>query len=125
MSLFFWEKAMDIPLLFGPYGSTALEFIDRFSQYGANALWFHGFDPLAFETCAKSDIATCVEFKTFRVDFGARPELIPIGVDGKPIRYGKLIQGVCLSQKEFPEETEKNYLLVCKPVNLPGYGLIT
>lgn len=101
---------MDIPLLFGPYGSTALEFIDQFSQYGANTLWFHGFDPTAFETCAKSDIAVCVEFKTFRADFDTRPELIPMGVDGKPIRYGKLVQGVCLSQKEFLEETEENLL---------------
>jgi hypothetical protein len=29
-------------------------------------------------------------------------------VDGKPIRYGRLVQGVCLSQKEFLDETEMN-----------------
>ena len=78
---------MTIPLLFGPYGSAAVEFIDRFSTYGANALWFHGFDAAAFDACQKRDIAACVEFKTFRADFATHPELIPIGVDGKPIRY--------------------------------------
>lgn len=101
---------MNLPLLFGPYGSTALEYINRFSEYGANAFWFHGFDPIAFETCTRKEIAACVEFKTFRADFNARPELIPLGVDGKPIRYGKLVQGVCLSQQEFLAETEENLL---------------
>ena len=74
------------------------------SAYGANyaTLWFHGFDAAAFDACQKRDIAACVEFKTFRADFATRPELIPIGVDGKPIRYGKLVQGVCLSKQRFP-----------------------
>jgi hypothetical protein len=97
---------MQPALLFGPYGSAALEYIARFSDLGANAGWFHGFDPAAFEACQKHNIAACVEFKTFRADFSAHPELIPIGVDGKPIRYGELVQGVCLSRKEFLEETE-------------------
>lgn len=92
--------------LFGPYGSAAMEYIDRLTEYGANCLWFHGFDPAAFEACQKHRIAACVEFKTFRVDFAEHPELIPTGADGKPIRYGSLVQGVCLSQKEFLSETE-------------------
>ncbi|MEQ4209381.1 hypothetical protein [Actinopolymorpha sp. B9G3] len=93
-----------IPALFGPYGGAAVEFLDRFERYRANALWFHGFDPAAFEACAQHGVAACVEFKTFRADFAARPELIPLGVDGQPIRYGRLVQGVCLSQKDFLEE---------------------
>ncbi len=97
---------MSIPPLCGPYGSNALTFIDRFAPYGANTLWFHGFDPVAFEACARHSIEPCVEFKTFRADFDAHPELIPIGVDGKPLRYGRLVQGVCLSQADFLAETE-------------------
>jgi hypothetical protein len=99
---------MDIPLLFGPYGSAALAQIDRLSAYSANACWFHMFDVHAFEICARHDIAACVEFKTFRADFDAHPELVPIGVDGRPIRYGRLVQGVCLSQQAFLDETEAN-----------------
>lgn len=94
-----------IPLLFGPYGSSALPYLDQFHAYDANALWFHGFDAAAFDACARHGIAACVEFKTFRADFTEHPELIPIGVDGQPIRYGKLVQGVCLSQSAFLEET--------------------
>lgn len=99
-----------IPPLFGPYGSGALPYIGEFQTYGANALWFHGFNADAFDACARYNIAPCVEFKTFRTDFGEHPELIPIGVDGKPIRYGKLVQGVCLSQQAFLDETEANLL---------------
>jgi len=98
------------PLLFGPYGSNALEHIDEFGRHGANAFWFHGFNESAFAACAQRGIAPCVEFKTFRADFNEHPELIPIGVDGKPIRYGRLVQGVCLSQQAFLEETEANLL---------------
>ncbi len=101
---------MSIPILFGPYGSAALPYIERFAEYGANAFWFHMFDPAAFEACERHQIAACVEFKTFRADFNARPELIPIGVDGQPIRYGNLVQGVCLSQTDFLAETEQNLL---------------
>ena len=101
---------MSIVPLSGPYGSSALEFIDRFAHYGANALWFHGFNPTAFEACAQHGIAPCVEFKTFRADFNAHPELIPIGVDGRPIRYGKLVQGVCLAQADFLAATEAELL---------------
>lgn len=97
---------MPVPLLFGPYGSAALAHVDRFTRYGANACWFHGFDQAAFETCERQQIAACVEFKTFRADFDAHPELIPIGVDGQPIRYGELVQGVCLSRHDFLEQTE-------------------
>jgi hypothetical protein len=101
---------MTIPPLFGPYGSSALDFMDRFAQYGANAIWFHGFNPAAFEACQKYDIHPCVEFKTFRADFAAHPDLIPTGVDGQPMRYGRLVQGVCLSKKYFLEEIEKDLL---------------
>jgi hypothetical protein len=99
---------MTLPLLFGPYGRNAIEVIDRLPDAGANAVWFHGFDATAFEACAQAGIAPCVEFKTFRADFAERPELIPIGVDGKPIRYGRLVQGVCLSQQAFLDETEEH-----------------
>jgi hypothetical protein len=96
--------------LFGPYGSAALEHAGRFAGHGANAAWFHGFDPGAFEACAKHGIAACVEFKTFRADFTAHPELVPIGVDGWPIRYGDLVQGACLSRTAFLEEIEADLL---------------
>jgi hypothetical protein len=95
-----------LPLFFGPYGSNAIEVIDRLAPAGANAVWFHGFDAAAFAACAQAGLAACVEFKTFRADFAEHPELIPTGVEGKPIRYGRLVQGVCLSQREFLEETE-------------------
>jgi hypothetical protein len=94
------------PLLFGPYGGGALAHGARLAHYGANAAWFHMFDERAFETCARHGLAPCVEFKTFRADFDKRPELTPIGADGRPIRYGALVQGVCLSQHEFLAETE-------------------
>lgn len=97
---------MAIPLLFGPYGRAALEHADRFAAHGANASWFHGFDPAAFATCDRHGLAACVEFKTFRADFRASPELIPIGVDGRPIRYGDLVQGVCLSRRAFIEQID-------------------
>ena len=97
---------MTPPLLFGPYGSGALAHAARLASYGANAAWFHMFDERAFEACARHGIAPCVEFKTFRADFDARPELVPLGADGRPIRYGALVQGVCLSQGEFLAETE-------------------
>ncbi len=102
---------MSLPLLFGPYGYDAVDTIDRFATYGANALWFHGFNPSGFEACRKHRIAACVEFKTFRADFDTRPELIPIGVDGRPIRYGRLVQGVCLSQHAFLEEVREELIL--------------
>lgn len=98
------------PLFFGPYGSAAVETIDCLARYGANALWFHGFDPAAFDACQRHGIFACVEFKTFRADFDQRPELIPIGADGRPVRYGRLVQGVCLSQRAFLEEIEANLL---------------
>ena len=99
---------MSVPLFFGPYGSSALRYADKFASFGVNAAWFHGFDAQAFEICARQKIAACVEFKTFRADFDRHPELIPIGVDGQPIRYGELVQGVCLSQTDFLDETEAN-----------------
>ncbi len=101
---------MPTPALFGPYGSSALQYAGRFACYGANAAWFHGFDPAAFETCARHDLLACVEFKTFRADFAQRPDLLPIGADGRPIRYGELVQGVCLSKQDFLEETEAHLI---------------
>lgn len=98
-------KALAQPL-FGPYGHGALEFVDHFAEYGANACWFHMFDADAFAACERHQIAPCVEFKTFRADFAQNPELIPIGADGEPIRYGRLVQGVCLSQRGFLDRTE-------------------
>jgi hypothetical protein len=95
---------------YGPYGRAALDHIDRFAAIGVNAAWFHGFDAVAFELCARHGIAPCVEFATFRADFDAHPELIPIGVDGRPIRYGQLVQGICLSQQAFLEELDARLL---------------
>jgi hypothetical protein len=100
------EKPMQIPPLYGPYGSGALAHAASLVAHGANAIWFHGFNAAAFETCAREGLIPCVEFKTFRADFDAHPELIPIGVDGAPIRYGRLVQGVCLSNEAFLQETE-------------------
>jgi hypothetical protein len=97
---------MTIPMLFGPYGSAALAHADKLAAYDVNACWFHMFDETAFEACAQHGMAACVEFKTFRADFDAHPELVPIGVDSKPIRYGSLVQGVCLSQPAFLEQIE-------------------
>jgi hypothetical protein len=94
------------PALFGPYGRNALALADRLPKYGANAAWFHEFDAEAFATCERHGLAACVEFQTFRADFAVHPELVPVGVDGQPIRYGPLVQGVCLSQQDFLEETE-------------------
>ncbi len=92
--------------LFGAYGRAALEYAAQMSQSGANASWFHMFDAEAFEICARHELAACVEFKTFRADFEQHPELVPVGVDGKPIRYGRSVQGVCLSQQDFLDKTE-------------------
>jgi len=102
------QTTINPPLLFGPYGSGAVKYIQQFSHYSGNALWFHMFDTRAFDACQRHGIHACVEFKTFRADFDQRPELIPIGVDGKPIRYGSLVQGVCLSNQAFLEETEQH-----------------
>ncbi|NLO37197.1 MAG: hypothetical protein GX112_12730 [Clostridiaceae bacterium] len=95
-----------IPLLFGPYGANALADAGRLAASDANAVWFHGFDETAFDRCTRYRLAACVEFKTFRADFNQHPELIPTGSDGKPIRYGKLVQGVCLSRQDFHAEIE-------------------
>ena len=46
-----------IPLLFGPYGSSALPYLDQFAAYDANTLWFHGFNGAAFDACARHGIA--------------------------------------------------------------------
>jgi hypothetical protein len=101
---------VEIPLLFGPYGSSGVQHIDALVAHSANAIWFHGFDPSAFEASARGGVEPCVEFKTFRADFEQHPDLIPIGVDGKPIRYGRLVQGVCLSNEAFVQETEASLL---------------
>lgn len=104
---------MDIRLhemLFGPYGADSLERAGILKDFGVNAVWFHGFDKNAFSICEANDLAACVEFQTFRADFEKNPELIPVGIDGKPIRHGNLVQGVCLSNKAFLEETESRLL---------------
>ncbi|HMP43195.1 MAG TPA: hypothetical protein PKA05_22660, partial [Roseiflexaceae bacterium] len=91
--------------LFGPYGSASIHHAADILAAGGDACWFHMFDPAVFDACARHGLAACVEFKTFRADFDQHPELIPIGIDGRPIRYGDLVQGVCLSQTEFLEAT--------------------
>ncbi|RLT41758.1 MAG: hypothetical protein DWI57_06515 [Chloroflexi bacterium] len=99
-----------LPKLYGPYGSAAIAYADQFPAYGVNAAWFHMFDETAFAACTRAGIAACVEFKVFRADFAQHPELIPIGADGQPIRYGRLVQGVCLSKQWFLDYTEENLL---------------
>lgn len=102
--------AMTATPLFGPYGSSAIASIDRLVGHGANAIWFHGFNTKVFDACAKHHVAPCVEFKTFRADYSKRPDLVPIGVNGQPIRHGRLLQGVCLSKKDFLDQTEQHLL---------------
>lgn len=99
---------MSIPLMFGPYGSGELP--ANIKDYGVNARWFHGFNEATFAACAEQKLEDCVEFKTFRADFQKNPELIPIGADGKPIRYGQLVQGICLSQKDYLTEIDEQLL---------------
>jgi hypothetical protein len=99
---------MSIPLLFGTYGRPQLP--KDVKEYGVNAVWFHGFNESFFALGDELGVESCVEFKTFRADFAKRPELIPIGIDGKPIRYGQLVQGICLSQRDYLAETEEHLL---------------
>lgn len=94
-------------MMFGPYGRRALQHADRFAELDADTAWFHGFDDEAFEVCDRFGIAACVEFPTFRGDYDAHPDLVPIGTDGRPIRRGELMQGVCLSQTTFLAEVEQ------------------
>ncbi len=98
----------NIPLLFGPYGSANLPVNVR--DYGVNAVWFHGFNEQAFADCEQRGLEACVEFKTFRADFHTHPELIPIGMDGKPIRYGRLVQGICLSRQDYLAEIQEHLI---------------
>jgi hypothetical protein len=112
---------MSIPLLFGPYGSGMLP--ADIKDYGVNARWFHGFNEATFEACAEQKLEACIEFKTFRADFQKHPKLIPIGVDGKPIRYGRLVQGVCLSQKDFLAEIEEQLFAGMKQFKPRGIWL--
>ena len=90
--------------LAGPYGGIDDENIPRFRDSAANAAWFHGFNEQMFEKIESTGKAPCVEYKTFRADFSAHPDLVPIGSDGEPIRYGRLVQGVCLSKDWFVRE---------------------
>jgi hypothetical protein len=97
----------DVPLLFGIYGGATENQAARLRDCGGNALWFHGFQEESFELCARMGLAACVEFPTFRADFSRRPDLVPVGMDGRPIRYGSLVQGVCLSHRDFLAEIEE------------------
>ncbi len=110
-------------ILFGPYGAAGLEWGTVLREYGANAVWFHSFDPAAMDACSRFGLAACVEFPTFRADYNKRPDLIPIGSDGKPIRYGSLVQGICLSNREFLEEIELNLLNGVKQFSPHGIWL--
>ncbi|MFK7697124.1 hypothetical protein [Paenibacillus sp. HJGM_3] len=112
---------MSIPLLFGPYGSGELP--AKVRDYGVNARWFHGFNEAVFAACEEQGLEACVEFKTFRADFEKQPALIPIGVDGRPIRYGRLVQGICLSQTDFLAEIEEQLLAGLKQYKPKGIWL--
>lgn len=94
------------PLL-GTYGQSGVDVAPQLRDAGCNALWFHGFDEKGFDGCAKNGLHACVEFRTFRESFEKNPALVPIGVDGKPIRYGRLVQGICLSKTDFIDEREQ------------------
>lgn len=109
--------------MIGPYGRKALDNAEALRANGVNTVWFHGFDAAAFELCAQNGLNACVEFKTFRADFNKHPDLVPIGVDGKPIRYGRLVQGVCLSQQDFLAETEQALLDGVRTYTPPGIWL--
>lgn len=98
---------MDVPVLVGPYGGIDREYVSAMTEAGGNAVWFHGFNGQLFDLCDAHGLAPCVEFKTFRADFAEHPDLVPIGVDGHPIRYGRLVQGVCLSKQWFLEKIEE------------------
>ncbi|WP_274362160.1 hypothetical protein [Paenibacillus thermotolerans] len=97
---------MSIPMLFGPYGWSP-DIPDNVKEYGVNALWFHGFNEEAFDRCSRLELAACVEFKTFRASFEEHPELIPTGPDGRRIRYGRLVQGICMSQRDYLQHIEE------------------
>jgi len=90
--------------MIGTYGSSALNHAALFKDIHADTAWFHGFDEWAFEECARHGIQACVEFATFRADYKKFPHLIPTGIDGQPIRYGRHLQGICLSNTDFLEE---------------------
>ncbi len=91
------------PLL-GTYGQSGVDVATQLRDAGCNALWFHGFDEKGFEGCTGNGLLPCVEFRTFRESFEKRPDLVPIGIDGNPIRFGNLVQGVCLSKSDFIDE---------------------
>jgi hypothetical protein len=94
-------------VLIGPYGGIDPQYVSALTDAGGNAVWFHGFNGELFDLCAANELAPCVEFKTFRANFAEHPDLVPIGVDGHPIRYGRLVQGVCLSKQWFLDEIEE------------------
>jgi hypothetical protein len=95
-------------LLFGPYGGLPEELCAPARDAGVNAVWFHMFSERDFDTCRRHGFAPCVELATFRADYAAHPELVPVGADGKPVRYGGLVQGVCLSHPELIAEIEES-----------------
>jgi hypothetical protein len=109
--------------LCGPYGQIEPALVGRVKDSGGNALWFHGFDEELFEQCEKQGLHSCVEMRTFRADFNSNPHLVPIGADGKPIRYGRLVQGVCLSQKAFLEQIESELIEGVKAYKPAGIWL--
>jgi len=94
--------------MIGTYGTPALAYAAQFKDISANTAWFHGFDEFAFEECTRYGIKPCVEFATFRADYKKFPHLIPIGIDGNPIRYKTHLQGICLSKTDFLDEIESN-----------------
>ena len=107
--------------MIGTYGASALNNAASFKNIHADTAWFHGFDEWAFEECARYGIQACVEFATFRADYEKFPHLIPIGIDGHPIRYGRHLQGICLSNIDFLEEIEnrlKTGLLTYSPAGI-------
>ena len=59
--------------LFGPYGKLSPGDGALIRDAGGNAAFFHDFDPELFDLCHRDDLAPCVEFKTFRVNFDQYP----------------------------------------------------
>ena len=93
--------------MIGTYGASALDNAAEFKDIHADTAWFHGFDEAAFEKCARHGLNACVEFAAFRAGYDKYPShLMPIGVDGLPIRCGSHLQGICLSNTDFLDEIE-------------------
>lgn len=95
---------MEIEELRGTYGEKGIDYARDIKKTGCNALWYHGFRESGFEACERYNLKPCVEFRTFRADYDRRPGLVPLDVQGNPLRRGTHFQGICPSQRDFIDE---------------------